>query len=549
MTQDGTSAHNDMAAFRKGYIEQLKSLFPGLIQLKNSLTRATNPNVENIVPLAKMVHSLSGLGTMVGFPAISKTGLKLGKLLDITNPDMMVKALRDNQVQVISRLDEFEKACHDAIMSEFNVKGSDSTAIVHSHGKVVCVLARAGDTLHELDKQLCHFGYAVSTSATLGEFKSAVINLKPHIVIAYSDLNDADVEMLQSLPQDIIERNFTTQLIVIAPKGGFDARLAAVRVGANGFFTESADVIQIIDKIEQLVVKFAVPATYHVLVVDDDEIQVRFYTHVLQAAGINTTIISRPEEALAVIADNAVDLILMDFIMPNCNGQELATIIRQHEKYVSLPIIFLSARDDIEALLINTGLGIDDFLVKPVTGEQLVSVVRSRAQRSAELQVLMARDSFTGLLNHVHFTDMLEMELGQVKRFKTNTAYAIIDLDHFKDINDTYGHSMGDHVIKSLSRMLQQRLRRSDIIGRCGGEEFGILMPDCTLENASLILESMRLQFADLAFKFEQTEVKVTFSAGLTSLSGHDNMDDIIKTADKALYDAKNQGRNRLVIA
>ena len=542
---------SEMQSLQMGYVDQLKSMFPEIIQLKNALTQK-NSDPAKIERLSRLVHTLSGLGTTVGFPMVSESGRKLSGLLLAGEKS----PAGDNDVrhqELVRYLEEFEKACHQVILNEtMSDKGNHvmetTSTSSESQSKIVCILAKEGRPLHDIDKQLQHFGYVVSCTSNVEEFKASVAHLNPHAIIAYSDMSSADVEMLKDLPQSENKRSYPPQIIIISSQDNFHARLAGVRIGAHGFFPENTDVIQIVDKIEQLVAKFSIPPTYHVLVVDDDDVQVRFYTHVLQTSGIMTTVIGEPHEALEVIANQSVDLVLMDFIMPECNGQELATIIRQHEKYVSLPIIFLSARDDLEQLLINTGLGIDDFLVKPVTGDQLVSVVKSRAQRSAELQVLMARDSFTGLHNHAHFMDMLAMELGQVKRFKTSTAYASIDIDHFKNINDTYGHVAGDHVIKSLSRMLQQRLRRSDIIGRCGGEEFGIIMPDCTLENASLIIESMRLQFAEMAFKMDNADVRVTFSAGLTALGQFDKLDDLIKAADKALYSAKNQGRNRLVV-
>lgn len=541
---------SEMKSLQQGYIDQLKSMFTEIIQLKNILT-SSKADEASIRRLSTMVHTLSGLGTTVGFPNISESGRRLDALLQ-AGTKLLGNEGETQKASLVSYLEEFERACHQAIMSEtLSDKGKKTmepnNASAQTQGKTVCILAKEGRPLHDIDKQLKHFGYTISCTSNIEEFKASVMHLNPHVVIAYSDLSEADVELLKNMPKPESGRPFAAQTIIISSQDNFNARLAGVRLGAQGFFPENTDVIQIVDKIEQLVAKFSIPPTYHVLVVDDDDIQVRFYTHVLQSAGIMTTVIGEPHEALEVIANQSIDLVLMDFIMPDCNGQELATIIRQHEKYVSLPIIFLSARDDLEQLLINTGLGIDDFLVKPVTGDQLVSVVRSRAQRSAELQVLMARDSFTGLLNHAHFMDMLAMELGQVKRFKTNTAYASIDIDHFKNINDTYGHIAGDHVIKSLSRMLQQRLRRSDIIGRCGGEEFGIIMPDCTPENAALIIESMRLQFAEMTFKVDNNDINVTFSAGLTALIQHDKLDDLIKAADKALYSAKNQGRNRLV--
>jgi len=539
-----------MLSLQQGYLDHLKSVFPEIIQLKNSLTK-TPPELGNVARLASLVHTLCGLGTTVGLPAISESGRVLENALNPLTEKTEITEEHVQQLSVLQQMDAFEKACHQAIISETQSSGTDMKlppAPTEQLNKTVCILAKANRSLHDLDKQLRHFGYTVTCTEDVGLFKNAILSTPPHVLIVYSDLSEQDIFTLRQLPREGTNLQSPPQLIIISNRDDFETRLAAVRLGANGFFTENADVIQIIDKIEQLVAKYAALSTYHVLIVDDDEIQVKFYTHVLESAGIVTTVVSEPHEALRVIAEQAVDLVLMDFIMPHCNGQELATIIRQHEKYVSLPIIFLSARDDIEALLINTGLGIDDFLVKPVMSEQLVSVVRSRAQRSAELQVLMARDSFTGLLNHVHFMDMLSMELGQVKRYKTSTAYVIIDIDHFKNINDTYGHIAGDHVIKGLARMLQQRLRRSDIIGRCGGEEFGIIMPDCTQENACLIIESMRLQFGDLAFKVDQHNIQVTFSAGLATLNAYDNIDDLIKAADKALYQAKHQGRNRLVV-
>ncbi len=185
------------------------------------------------------------------------------------------------------------------------------------------------------------------------------------------------------------------------------------------------------------------------------------------------------KQAVRLLAESSFDIILLDFNMPGCSGPELAAIIRQHDRHVGLPIVFMSSKDDVEALLINTGLGIDDFLVKPFTPEQLTAVVRSRARRASELSSIMMRDSFTGLLNHARFLEILGLQIAQVKREGKPASFAVLDLDHFKKINDSYGHAMGDQVIRSIARMLQQRLRRTDIVGRLGGEEFGIILPGC----------------------------------------------------------------------
>jgi diguanylate cyclase (GGDEF)-like protein len=264
---------------------------------------------------------------------------------------------------------------------------------------------------------------------------------------------------------------------------------------------------------------------------------------------MKTIVTSNPKECIGILEEQDIDLVLIDFAMPHCSGKELATIIRQYPQYVGLPIVFMSAMEDIEATLINTGLGIDDFLVKPFTPQQLVSVVSSRARRAAELRSLMVRDGFTGLINHARFLEILGNTLADVARNETPTSFVMIDIDHFKKINDTYGHAAGDQVIKSLSRMLQQQLRRSDILGRCGGEEFGIIMPNCDLQNAQRIMERLRTIFSEAYYTVGKHRINVTFSAGLMQIKPGDNLDQVINTVDAALYEAKQMGRNRVIAA
>ncbi len=535
------------------YVVHLKTLLLEVVQLKNALAKDV-AEPEPVTALYRLIHNLCGSGSTFGFPAITQTGQRiLAQLKPLMDKDVSLWAAVLGSPAFSHDLEMFERACHQAIMSDAQAASRAPTLQASTspseERRAVCIYCPPGCEAQDIDEQLRYFGYAVEICEDLPDFTKAIVKQKPDVLIVYSELSGSDVAELSALQGVVGTSSSSPQLIVISRNDAFEARLGAVRLGAQGYFTAPVDVLQVIDKIEQLVTHYTVAPSYHVLIVDDDEMLMKFYTHALERGGIITTSVSSPKEALEVIAEQSVDLILIDFLMPGCNGRELATIIRQHEKYVSMPIIFMSGRDDVESLLINTGLGIDDYLIKPITGDQLVSVVRSRARRSGELQALMARDSFTGLLNHGHFMDMLAMELGQVNRYKTHGAYALIDIDHFKQINDTYGHIAGDHVIKGLSRMLQQRLRRSDIIGRCGGEEFGIIMPDCDMANASLILESMRLQFADLSFKMDQHDIHVTFSAGLTTLEGHEDVDSLHKAVDGALYEAKHRGRNRLMLA
>jgi len=137
----------------------------------------------------------------------------------------------------------------------------------------------------------------------------------------------------------------------------------------------------------------------------------------------------------------------------------------------------------------------------------------------------------------------------RARRNQTPLAFVMLDMDHFKHINDTYGHLSGDRVIKSLAHLLKQRLRRSDSIGRYGGEEFAAILPDCGLAGARDVVEDIRHRFADLRFGQSNAEFSVTLSAGIATFPDIDDAEAVIRAADKALYAAKQGGRNRVCLA
>jgi len=161
----------------------------------------------------------------------------------------------------------------------------------------------------------------------------------------------------------------------------------------------------------------------------------------------------------------------------------------------------------------------------------------------------MERDSLTGLLNHSNLKEQLIRELLRAKRIGAGLCFAMIDLDNFKNVNDTYGHLTGDKVLKTLSKMLQERLRRTDIIGRYGGEEFGVILLNTSVDNAEPIFNEIRENFSQIRHQAEEGEFFVTFSCGVACYPGYTDEGDFTAAADKALYEAKNLGRNRVVVS
>ena len=190
----------------------------------------------------------------------------------------------------------------------------------------------------------------------------------------------------------------------------------------------------------------------------------------------------------------------------------------------------------------------DDFITKPISDKSLITTVFARAQRARLLSNALSRDSLTGLLKHADIKEMVAVEQERALRTGKPASVVMLDIDHFKKVNDSYGHAVGDNVIRALANLLRQRLRRVDGIGRYGGEEFLAVLPDCTGAQALQILDEIRKQLSRISFSSEIGDFSVSLSAGVASCIEME-AGAPIDAADKALYAAKNAGRNNVRLA
>jgi diguanylate cyclase (GGDEF)-like protein len=211
--------------------------------------------------------------------------------------------------------------------------------------------------------------------------------------------------------------------------------------------------------------------------------------------------------------------------------------------------VFLSTETSLDKQLAAMRLGGDDFLTKPIQLDHLISSVTSRAQRSRILRSFMIRDSLTGLLNHTKTKEHLDLEVARAQRRQGSLVFAMLDIDHFKSVNDTYGHPTGDRVIKNLARLLQQHLRKTDVIGRYGGEEFAVVLIDTDGPAGLRALDRIRSHFAQIRQQSEGAEFTVTFSCGVATFPDYKSATELNDAADKALYEAKRGGRNQVILA
>lgn len=441
-----------------------------------------------------------------------------------------------------SALEEVMKELNECTIRKSDAQdGSDSGPRTFLRTPIYLALNCNGFA-NRITNQLSFFGFRSLSFDNADELAAAAKNDKPETIVIDIDFESenkgiATIEAIQANHETPIPIIFVSERTE-----DIEIRLRASRAGGEEFFYRAVDPGQLIEKIEQYTYA-SPPDPYRVLVVDDSKAQAKYIENVLTKGGMTPRVVIDPMEVLIALEDYQPEIIILDMYMPGCTGMELARVIRQQDKFHSVPIIYLSAEDDVNKQLHAMSLGGDDFLTKPIDPKHLIATIHNRGRRARSLLALMIRDSLTGLFNHTHTLYLLELEINRAQQKGTPLVYVMMDIDHFKKINDNYGHPIGDRVLKSLSLFLKQRLRKTDHIGRYGGEEFAIILPNTTEGDAKIILNEIRERFSELPQPAGTETFHVTFSCGIASSSG-ENAQSLCEKADQALYDAKRAGRD-----
>ncbi|MEQ5836055.1 diguanylate cyclase [Marinobacter sp. NFXS9] len=401
---------------------------------------------------------------------------------------------------------------------------------------------------NRLIKQLEFFGFRAAAFEDAEGLMDACSRHKPETILM--DVNFGGSALAGIATVEALQERHDTPIPVIFMSdedGTIETRLRASRCGGEEFFFPSVDPGQLIEKIETYTHGNTVEP-YRVLVLDDSRAQAKFMENVLTRAGMTAHIITDPMQIIHALEAFSPEIIVLDMYMPGCTGMEIARVIRQQDRLHSVPIIYLSAEDDVSKQLHAMSLGGDDFLTKPIDPKHLIATIHNRGRRARSLLALMIRDSLTGLYNHTHTLHLLDQEIVKAKQKDQPLCFAMLDIDYFKKINDTYGHPIGDRVLRSLSMFLKQRLRKTDHIGRYGGEEFALILPNTRESDAKNVINEIRERFAELLQPAGAQEFKVTFSCGVAAWQG-ESAQSLCERADRALYDAKGLGRNTVVSA
>ncbi|OGS89551.1 MAG: hypothetical protein A2061_06640 [Gallionellales bacterium GWA2_59_43] len=502
---------------------------------------------EHFATLHRKVHSLSGSGKNFGFSMLGDVARALEVCLQqhAQAKTVLSEAQRIHIQVLLSELYQVAKHRDAADMDGLaDVVRLGKKPIGFQH---VFVVEDDPALAESLNIQLSYFGYDVRIFNTLSDFRLAMQN-SPEVVVLI-DINFPEdswggIHVMKEIQQG---RDIPVPVVFLTSHNDFQARLEAVRAGGVQYLSKPVNIGNLIDKLDELTSTLP-PAPYRVLIVDDSEYITTYYSTILEQAGMEVKAINNPFNVMESLLEFVPDLILLDIYMPECNGMEVAKVIRQLDAFVGIPIVFLSAEGNLDKQLLAMGLGGDDFLTKPVEPQHLILSISNRIKRSLVLRSLMVRDSLTGLLNHTAIKEQLAREVAQAKRQEKPLAFAMIDIDHFKEVNDTHGHPVGDRVIKSLARLLKQRLREIDIVGRYGGEEFAVILSNTDGGTAMEVLDAIRKDFSQLRHLAEEKEFSVSFSCGIADVANFGNAIKLCDAADKALYKAKIAGRNQVVL-
>ncbi len=387
-----------------------------------------------------------------------------------------------------------------------------------------------------LTKLLTSFGYAVDRLQNISQVGPE------HSSLIVSSGDDAWLESCRTLSHAV-------PIILIAERDDIDFRLSVRAAGVVALIQRPINPIEIFEWLSDLADQ-SEEATNSVLIVDDDQMSADIHAGILRSAGVTVMVVVDPRLVLEALSVMVPDLVLMDMEMPDIDGIKLTEAIRQTRRFVSIPIVFLSASSDEDRQLEARRNGGDDFLLKPVRPQRLIDIVRQKARRSKSTRALIERDRLTSLYNPISFRERFSNELERCIRTGMELAFVALDLDHFKGVNDTHGHAMGDVVLRALAGFLRGGLRRADIVGRLGGEEFGLVLLDTSASHAASVIDRLRIAFNGLVFRSGEKSFSMGFSAGVASSRDFDSdMSAMIAVADSAMYEAKRNGRNGVRIA
>lgn len=286
-----------------------------------------------------------------------------------------------------------------------------------------------------------------------------------------------------------------------------------------------------------------------ILIVDDESHMLELLRYNFKKEGYEVAVASDGAEGVESVKKEKPDLIISDVMMPRMDGIEFCKALREKEETNSIPFIFLTAKGQLPDKITGLKTGADDYITKPFIPRELIEMVNTRLKRISVYKEKAEIDELTNIYNRKYFKDKLASDLSKAERLGIPLALGFIDIDRFGEVNDRYGHPVGDIVLRDLAGVMKRLVSGENTLARYGGEEFVVIMPVSREDEDLKLMEEIcrRVEDARFSYSGKEIELKVTVSIGVAFFPRDaKDADSIISAADRALYIAKNGGRNRV---
>jgi two-component system, cell cycle response regulator len=362
--------------------------------------------------------------------------------------------------------------------------------------------------------------------------------------------------MTSGAPHHTVDALIATLEAARTSWGDVASQASAQRIGIHaagtGVIGGNWEKLDDLDRVDELIARLRAtrspaidPTT--ILIVEDDRLTARILADALTADGRTVRIAGSARQAEKVIREQEIGIILLDLVLPDGDGRDFLTRIRMTPATRAVPVIVITARKDAVSQAECFALGADALLAKPVQPAVLVAAVLAQLAHATERRLEGREDGLTGLPNRIAFMDALERTIPLAQRNNQPLALAMIDLDHFKSVNDSHGHAAGDEVLRVCAQTIGKMLRSSDYVARWGGEELCAFFPDTSAQGAVRAMEKALAAVRALEFRSGAAIFGITFSSGVAALQHGGTVVDLLEEADRLLYVAKASGRNRII--
>jgi diguanylate cyclase (GGDEF)-like protein len=421
------------------------------------------------------------------------------------------------------------------------VKDAPAVFAKPAHAKLV-VVGNDRDFYDRISTEARSLGVDVLEATTATDARRLLADHVDAVILDIT-LPDAGFQFLDELHA----AHPSVAVIVISDSDEFQLRVDAARSGVRGFLQKPVRPSQLIDLLRDVLVATSDEVST-IVAVDDDPELLELLKRLLQPTGARVVTVTDSIRVLNVLVEHAPDLVMLDVDMPGLNGIELCRVLRNDPRWAALPVLFLTSHTEPSMVTSMFESGADDFVAKPVIGPELLARVRNRLERTRMLRLAADVDSLTGVATRRRGIEVLERIFRLAQRQRQPISVAAIDLDHFKHVNDTYGHLVGDMVLRRVATILSTCFRGEDVVARWGGEEFVVAMYSMPCIAASNRLKQALEKLRTEVFEASGSTLKVTFSAGVAEFPT-DGADwtSVYRVADDALSRAKTEGRNRVV--